>query len=313
MTTRHVAGTGLLAVTLALGLLPKTAWAVNGITYVSARSAESSNPTRFVEAKCPTGTRAIGGSAVIAGPSSIVVNSAAPTETPATASSPLKTSFEVFASEPAGGIADTWYVVANVICVPSGQLPGLEYREQFSSYDSTAVHTATVSCSAGNKLIGVGGVVDSNGPGQDRLVLTAIVPADDLTSLIVQGHESEAGYDSNWRVKAIAVCARPLPGQQLIRASSANDAIDHKLARAACPSGTLIHSVGFDLRNGAGRVHATRFFPDVDLNNNPNVQGVEVQAQEDANGFLTITRLGIDGPVVTNNKWFVSALGICAR
>jgi hypothetical protein len=301
--SRSTVFVSLLTIAVSLGALTRTARAVNGITYATARSAESSASTRFVEAACPAGTRPLGGSAVIAGPASIVINAAVPT----------LTGFEVFASEPAGGVTENWYIVANAICVPPGALAGFERKEIFSSFDSASSHSASLSCSPGMILIGVGGLIDSNGPGQDRLVLTTVQPSEDLRTLLVLGHEAEGGYESNWRVKAVGLCASPQSGQQRIRATTAVDASDHKLVRAACPAGTKIHSTGFDLTSGLGQVHATTYIFDVDLNSDPNVQGVEVQAREDANGFLSVTRAGIDGGIFVNDKWSASALGICAR
>ena len=163
--------------------------------------------------------------------------------------------YTVLAREPRGGVPESWEVVVTAHCAPSSALPGLEYRRSGSVFDSTTSHGATAACSPGKRLIGVGGLIDSQGPGQDRLVLTAIRPATDLTSIRVNGREDEAGYTGGWRATAVGVCVNPVSGHLLATGTSTVDSVGTKRAIATCPAGSKIHSGGFtSARRRAGRL-----------------------------------------------------------
>jgi hypothetical protein len=183
-------------------------------------------------------------------------------------------------------------------CAPATALPGLEYRRTGSVFDSATTHGATATCSPGKKLIGVGGLLDSQGPGQDRLVLTAIRPAGDLTSVRVSGSEDEAGYAGGWRATAIGVCVTPVSGQLLATGSSTLDSVGAKRAIATCPAGSKIHNGGFDIGTGAGQVDLTTSFIDYEVANNPTRQGYVAHASEDQTG--------------TSGVWRVAAYAVCA-
>ena len=116
-----------------------------------------------------------------------------------------------------------------------------------SPYDSTASHRATAACSPGKKLVGVGGLIDSNGSGQDVLALTAVRPTPDLTSVTAAANETPIGYAGSWRATAVAVCANPIPGLAWADTNTAIDSTSTKRAPAACPTGTRVLSGGFDI------------------------------------------------------------------
>lgn len=184
-----------------------------------------------------------------------------------------------------------WSVVVTVRCAPIGSLPGLEYRRSTTSFDSASRHTAAATCSPGKKLVGLGGLIDSDGPGQDKLALTAVRPRDDLGGVAVTGIEDEGGYTGGWRSTAVAVCTNPLPGLRLAMGTTVVDSTGFKHAVAVCPTSNRIHSGGFDVVSTVGQAGLTASFFDVDVIGDPTRQGFEAQAREDRTGFSGIWRL----------------------
>jgi hypothetical protein len=284
-TSRHTHRLPLLAVTglLAGGTIAfaAPAQAVPGMTARQVTSVHDSTAEKVVTVTCPTGTSAIGGSAVVGGTTAVRVN----------AEVPGQTGYTVLAREQRGGTSESWSVVVTAQCAPTGSLPGLEYRRVTTTFDSASRHSASAACSPGKKLIGLGGLIDSNGPGQDKLVLAAVRPSDDLGSVVVTGVEDEGGYTGSWRSTAVAVCTNPLPGLNLATGTTSVDSTGFKQAVAVCASGTRIHSGGFDIGSAVGQSGLTASFLDVDVNSDPTRQGFEAQAREDRTGFTGIWRL----------------------
>ena len=286
-SVRALAAAGIAAV-LGGGILgtAQPAGAVTGLVTPQLTTVNNSTAEKVQTVFCPAGTRAIGGSAVVGGSTKVRIN----TET-------LDPSgFTVLAREPRGGVSEPWYVVVTAQCAPAGSLPGLEYRRADSAYTSTLTHSVTAVCSPDKKVIGVGGLIDSNGAGQDRLVLTTIRPGTDLAGVVVAGSEDEAGYSGNWRVSAVAVCANPV-GQRLVVGASTLDSTASRQGLAVCPPGTRIHSGGFDLDSGRGQVNLRTSFLDFDVPGSGR-HGFVAQAQEDQSGF--------------SGTWRVGAYAICA-
>ena len=185
--------------------LAAPAHAVQGMTTRQVTSVHDSTAEKVVTVTCPAGTSAIGGSAVVGGTTAVRVNTEVPDPT----------GYTVLAREQRGGTTESWSVVVTAQCAPTSSLPGLEYRRTTTTFDSASRHSVSATCSAGKKLIGLGGLIDSNGPGQDKLVLAAVRPSDDLTSVVVTGAEDEGGYTGRVALTAVAVCANPLPGLDL--------------------------------------------------------------------------------------------------
>lgn len=285
--TRLLAVAGVLAgATVALST---PAHAVPGLTTAQTISAHDSTPEKVVRVSCPAGTSAVGGSAVVGGTTGVRVNSLVPDAG----------GYTVLAREQRGGVAESWSVVVTAQCAPTSSLPGLEYRRASSAFDSATRHGISATCTPGKLLVGIGGLIDSSGPGQDALVLGAVRPADALTGVVVTGIEDEGGYSGGWRTSAVAVCANPVPGLGLASGTTAVDSTTFKRAVAVCPTGTKIHSGGFDLGSAVGQAGVSASFLDVDVNGDPARQGFEVQGREDRNGFSGI--------------WRVATYAICAR
>ena len=272
-----------IAATVAGGILAaaQPAAAVPGVITAQRTSVSDSQAEKVVSVPCPTGTRAIGGSAVIGGSTRVKINTEVPDAT----------SYTVVAREPRGGAPESWSVVVTALCAPVGALPGLEYRRSGSAYNSTATHSASAACTPGKKLIGVGALIDTNGAGQDTLVLTTVRPSLDLTSVVASASEDESGYAGSWRATAVGVCTNPVPGLRLASATSGLDSTAGRETVAVCPTGTRIHSGGFDLSSGRGQVTPTTSFVDYDVASDPTRQGFDVRALEDRTGFTGTWRL----------------------
>jgi hypothetical protein len=276
-------------VVLAAVLVGAPARAVAGTRYASKIGPFGSPASAVVTAGCPTGTSAVGGGAVVGGTDQVRINAAVPGPD----------GFTVLAVEPSGGISEQWQMVVTAICVPTASVPGLLYVSAFSSTDSATSHSAAVECPSGRRLIGVGGLVDSNNIGQDRLTLTGIRPDGGLSTLTAVGYETDQGFAGYWRVKATAACAYPLAGLSRIGvASTGFDSRSPKLVRTACPAGTTVLSAGFDIYFAAGNAAVPAYFPDLDVAGLPNTPGIEVSAREIGSGFA--------------GSWWLAGYGICA-
>jgi hypothetical protein len=261
--------------------------ALPGVVTPQITSAIDSTAEKVVEVPCPLGTKALGGSAVVGGSSRIGVNAVVPGQ-----DSSGRSSYTVLAREQHGGTGNSWEVVATGLCAPSTSVPGLEYVRTSSVFDSMSSHQALAVCSPGKKVVGVGGLVDSHGPGQDALVLTAVRPGPDLTSVSAAADEAPVGYSGPWRVTAVAVCAYPVPGLYRASAFTTVDSTDAKRAEAACPTGTRVLSGGFDIGSAAGHVEVSNTFLDPDLTDDPTHQGAETQARENGTGYTGTWRVG---------------------
>lgn len=275
-------------------LLPLKAGAVDGITYASALSPINSDSTRTAEAFCPAETRAIGGGAIFSGSNRIILEGAFPRER----------SFVVSAAEPAGGIRGDWSIVALAICAPDRSLPGLERIEFISRIGSETPKTASQSCSSGKSLIGIGGILEGDSLQLGHLALTGIRASSDLRTVTVQGGTPDGELSGgNWVLRGVALCTDRLSGQQFVQATSPLTPTDRKTAQALCPTGTKIHSLGFDFTARGGQLTATSLVPH-NILATTGAQGVDVEGLEAGPGFV------LDG---SDALWAIRAQGICAR
>jgi hypothetical protein len=287
MKIRHVLLVMAVVVTAVLVAAP--ARAVAGTRYVSKIGPSGSPGSVVVTAGCPSGTAAVGGGAVVGGSTRVRINAAVPGPD----------GFTVLAVEPSGGISEQWHLVVTAVCVPTASVPGLLYASAFSASDSAAGHSATVECPSGRRVVGMGGLIDSNNIGQDRLTLAGIRPDGGLGTLTAVGYETDQDFAGYWRVKATAACAYPLAGLSRIAvASTAFDSTEPKLVRTACPAGTTVLSAGFDVYFAAGAAAVPSYFPDLDVAGVPNRPGIEVSAREIGSGFA--------------GSWWLAGYGICA-
>jgi hypothetical protein len=136
---------------------------------------------------------------------------------------------------------------------------GINLAARTSPFNSTN-KSATVTCPAGDQVLGVGGGIDS-GSGQ--------VIVDDWmqvspTQAAVRGSESTP-FAPSWIVGASAICADPLPGRVQVIATSASSSVD-KFVTAKCPAGKRLIASGADILSGRGDVMIERVVPDLTTN-----------------------------------------------
>jgi hypothetical protein len=92
--------------------------------------------------------------------------------------------------------------------------------------------------------------------------------------------------------QAIAVCADPLPGLELVTRNTA-PSTGNKTVTASCPSGKRVHGMGAGLSGALGQAHLDRI----------GFNGSRSQGDVDA-------RVDVDG---TTARWSAWAFAICAR
>jgi hypothetical protein len=164
--------------------------------------------------------------------------------------------------------------------------------------------TASQSCGNVKSLIGIGGSVEGDSLQLGHLALTGIRASSDLRTLTVQGGTPDGALSGgNWVLRGVALCANRLPDQQFVQAASALTPTDRKTAQVLCPTGTKVHSLGFDFTARGGELYATSLIPH-NILATTGAQGTDVEGVEAGAGFI------IDG---SNALWSIRAQAICAR
>jgi hypothetical protein len=247
---------------------------VGGLERVVATSSTDSSLEKSVVVSCPTGKQVVGAGAELGGGGGeVVLNEIAPTDDELT-------SVTVRGLEDEDGTASNWFVRGFANCAASSELAVAQ-----GPNDSSAKNQA-VSCPAGKQVTGGGGDITGGG---GQVVLDELRPF--ATGFRVTAFEDETGISSNWFLRAYAICATPLPGQELVFAASPSTS-STKSVTAACPPGKRLIGAGGDVNAGSGEVMLTGIAP------NPALTGVTATAFEDQTGVPT--------------NWTVSAFAVCA-
>ncbi|TMR06946.1 hypothetical protein ETD83_02740 [Actinomadura soli] len=184
--------------------------------------------------------------------------------------------------------------VAGVAVAPAASaVGGLGRVVATGASDSLTQKSIAASCPVGKRVVGGGGEIIGGG---GQVVLTQLRPVQDGAGgrYVVAGREDETGFTGNWSLRAYAVCADPLPGLQIVAATSATSSDQTRNLFAFCPSGTNMLGLGVQVNNGSGQVHITaeaNFFFDPPIANN-------VAAIEDSNGFA--------------GNWSLTSYAVCA-
>jgi hypothetical protein len=103
--------------------------------------------------------------------------------------------------EPNASLNSTWSITAHALC--ADPVEGLELRTLQSDALSSN-HGVVVACSAGKKLLGLGGEV-TNGLGS--VVMDDLTPSATLSSAQISAREVQGGTPNNWTIKGYAICA----------------------------------------------------------------------------------------------------------
>ena len=171
------------------------------------------------------------------------------------------------------GYAQPWALNSYAIC--GTQITG--YSVEVADTPETPGNTyasATAYCPAGRKVIGAGGRTE----GKPHTVLDTIHVSGDLSSVTVEVFGLD-GFPPS--AHAYAVCIRPVPGQQLVTASTGYTSSDKTLS-VECPAGTQVHGVAGGITGAGGQAYIDRLAPHgVGL----AVSGADIDLREDADGY----------------------------
>ena len=166
-------------------------------------------------------------------------------------------------------------------------VPGLTTVENSSISDSAPVKAVTATCPSGTVLIG-GGFNFGGSLNRGELHVPELRPVGNGMEAVA--YEDPDGFASNWIVTAVAVCANPLPGLEVVVAISPTSSATNRAIGANCPAGKELIGTLADAGGGGGRVVINRI--------EPSNTSVAVYANEDGGG--------------TANVWNVKAYAFCA-
>jgi hypothetical protein len=161
-----------------------------------------------------------------------------------------------------------------------------------ASNSNTIKQTAAV-CPAGKRVLG-GGAEIVNGRGQ--VVTQQLQPRQTATDdrFVAGAREDQSGYARAWRLRVYAVCADPLPGQQIVASTTPVSSDPLQSLVGLCPTGQREVGFGGRINNGAGQVRLTDLY---DFFGPPSSLLI-VGAREDPDGYV--------------GQWSLSSYTICA-
>lgn len=276
LTRLGLAGLIALAATASISA-PATA--VPGLVRVIAVSAFDSSPVKEALAQCPAGTRVLGGGGFIAGGGGNVHLF----RLQALGSSDR---FAAAAAE-TGVYAGNWRVTSYAIC---GQQPaGLVYVSNQTVSDSDGHKSTSIDCPAGRTAISYGARVSGD---NGNVVIRSMGPTPGLSGTQSSADEVEGGFAGNWSLWAHAVCANPLPGQQVVWADAVPADSNNDTIAVNCPAGKRAHGVGSVIVPSFGEVFHQGIVP------NAALTAVTAWAVEDTNGAA--------------HNWWTRVYAVCA-
>jgi hypothetical protein len=196
----------------------------------------------------------------------------------------------VTALEDETGFGGDWFLRAYAIC--STPLPGLQLVSDTSTPSSgTIAGSAGVTCPSGKRVVGAGGEITGGG---GDVVLTHFKPNGALTNVSAAGNlDAPSGAAFPWSVTAVAVCASPPPGLELVSITGEPDSDSAAGITASCPSSKNLLGTGADIVNGGGEVVLD------DVRPGPALTSVSVTGLEQETGSA--------------RTWSLSAFAICAN
>ena len=177
---------------------------------------------------------------------------------------------------------------------PSQAVSGLTRVTKVSASNSNTNKQIAAVCPTGKRVLG-GGAEIVNGQGQ--VVLQQLQPRRTATDdrFVVGAREDGGGFAGAWRLRAFAICADPLPGQQIIVSTAPRSSDPQQSIVGLCPTGQREVGFGGKINNGAGQVRLTDLY---DFFGPPSSLLI-VGAREDPDGYA--------------GQWSLSSYTICAN
>jgi hypothetical protein len=273
----------VLAAIGSLVVVDSPASAVSGLVVITATSAETGSQSfKGVNAVCPAGKVILGGGAdIVNGGHSVQMGGIVPAPLGLPANSIWAT-----ANEDAAGTSNSWYIRAWAVCGS-----GVTGHQIVSAIDTppagSTFASAFAACPAGKKVIGAGG----RSAGKPSYVLDTVDIQGDLSGVYVETIAAESPTPGTAPVaEAFAICVDPVPGQQLVSATTGFTSSDKSLS-VTCPSGTKVHGVGGGMTGALGQAHIDQLSPN-------GSTGAKIDAREDANG--------------NSGTWMANLYAVCA-
>jgi hypothetical protein len=174
-------------------------------------------------------------------------------------------------------------------------LSGATVVSEQSDFTSDGPKSAIAVCPPGKRVTGGGGRVDGV-PG--HVVVTRMRPVhlgDDVNfedSFQISASEDETGTNDQWAVTAIAICADPIDGIEIVSSSEQGGDTVLEFAQATCPLGKTAIGSGGRISSTSGEVHLVQTGAP-----NPSSTRTVVQGLEDTSGFA--------------GNWTLTAYAIC--
>jgi hypothetical protein len=243
--TRHIAATVAMLILGTVAYLvtpvgPALAAVPGGMVQVAAVSPFNANQSKSITVFCPAGDVVIGtGSSIFNGGGQVAIEAVVPD---------IGLTSVTVTAKAADVYNVNWEVTAYAHCVPP--LPG-QVRVMVTNLSSSiSPQVVVANCPAGTAATGIGYDI-GNGFGEvliNQVVLNggAGVPADQVT---VTAHE-DGVYVPNWTLTVYMICANPLPGQEVVTATTAAGLSPaFQAVNATC-------AAGLDMTGGSAAVNA---------------------------------------------------------
>lgn len=264
------------------------AMAVPGLIVTIDWSDETgSEGFKSAQATCPAGTVVLGGGAdILDGAGQVRLASLIPFDNGIN-----KDTFFGAAVEQLG-FSGNWTMYTWAIC-GSGVTGWQKVTNTVESDGTVNVIGSTVSCPAGKKVIGTGANITGN---VNFTFLDTVQPtSSSLASAYAEGAREETATDKVIKINTHAICINPIPGQQLVTATTGYNSNSAKYVSVNCPAGTKLHGTGGSISGALGQAAIDR----VGLIGLGAVEGADIEAREDLTGYT--------------GTWSATAFAICAN
>jgi hypothetical protein len=186
------------------------------------------------------------------------------------------------ATEDETGNPINWSLTAYVICAAG------THRQEVTGFASSDAKNENATCEIpGQQVTGGGGGTIS---GASEVVMSRLRP-DPPNNFLSTAYEDDGGFAGSWQLRADAICATPLPGQEIV-SNTTPDGTANRSVSVSCPAGKQVVGAAGEEFNGLGQVILD------DVRPNAALTSVTVNGLEDQTGYTAF--------------WTLTARAICA-
>src|SRR4051812_2024176 len=192
--TKWALSTGVIAVAavpVALAVPASAATVPVGNVKVVPVSSPFTSANKTLAASCPSGTRVVGGGALIAGATHVVLTEERPI------AGANGDTFQATAVEDEVGEAGNWSLQTFAYCA-AGNLPGYQIVSATSPAGSNPFTSLSSTCAAGSQSLGAGGRINGGNGQVDLLTLGEGGTISNRTT--AAGQEDRTGFSGTWSV-----------------------------------------------------------------------------------------------------------------